>query len=79
MTNVKPANNKLKDRSLRILMAETDLSESEAKQLLDRADADLRIALVMNATGESITRAETLLSETDFVVQKAIRKAKEIG
>lgn len=72
MTNVKSSNIKLKERSLRILQAETSLSEIEAKELMDSANYDLRVALVMyNAKVDGET-AKKALQETDFVVEKAI-------
>lgn len=72
MTNVKSSNIKLKERSLRILIAETGLSEIKAKELMDSANDDLRVALVMyNAKVDGKT-AEKALEETDFVVEKAI-------
>ena len=72
MTNVKSSNIKLKMRSLRILMAETLLDESSASNLLNEANGDLRVALVMFRADVSRETAENALKETDFVVEKAI-------
>lgn len=72
MTNVKPSNAKLKERSLRILMAETALDEVAANELLREAEGDLRVALVMNQTSLSVSKAKELLIENDFVVKKAV-------
>ena len=72
MTNVKSSNIKLKERSLRILMEETGLDETSASQLMIDAGDDLRVALVMNATGVVQQIASSALSENDFVVEKAI-------
>jgi len=72
MTNVKSSNIKLKERSMRILMAETNLEEVEAKDLLESADWDLRKALVSEKAGVSIAAAEKALEETDFVVETAV-------
>ncbi len=76
MTNVKSSNIKLKERSLRILMAETDLSEDEAKDLMSKANDDLRVALVMQKANANFETAEKTLKETDFVVENAIELAK---
>ncbi len=72
MTNVKSSNIKLKERSLRILMAETGLEETTASQLMVDAQDDLRVALVMSATGVVQQIATSALSDNDFVVEKAI-------
>lgn len=72
MTNVKSSNIKLKERSLRILMAETGLDETIASQLMVDAQDDLRVALVMKATGVVQQIAAAALSDNDFVVEKAI-------
>jgi len=76
MTNVKSSNIKLKARSLRILMAETGLGKSEAARLMTDAGDDLRIALVMNATGSDQHGAAEALSGSDYVVEKAIDSLK---
>lgn len=73
MTNVKPSNEKLRERSLRILMAETDLDEAAAKHLLDEAGGDLRVALVMHKARVDSESARSLLQEANFVVENATR------
>ena len=72
MTNVKSSNIKLQERSLRILMSETGIQENEATTLMDRADGDLRVALVMGRTGSPATIARHSLEKTEFVVDSAI-------
>lgn len=72
MTNVKSSNIKLKERSLRILISETGLDDATASQLMVDAQDDLRVALVMNASGAEHQAAVAALSENDFVVEKAI-------
>ncbi len=72
MTNVKSSNIKLKERSLRILISETSLDKSAANNLLDEANGDLRVALVMFRAKVSRETAEKALQETNFVVEKAI-------
>lgn len=72
MTNVKSSNIKLKERSLRILMSETNLDEISARKLLNEANEDLRAAIVMNKTNVSYETAEKTLAENDFVIEKAI-------
>lgn len=74
MTNVKSSNIKLKERSLRILVAETGLDASAAKMLLESAEWDLRIALVMHGAGVSAEAAAKTLLDTNFVVETALQK-----
>lgn len=72
MTNVKSSNVKLKERSLRILMAETDLGEAAAQKLLTEAHDDLRAAIVMHKTQTNFKTAHKSLIESNFVVEKAV-------
>jgi N-acetylmuramic acid 6-phosphate etherase len=74
MTNVKPSNIKLRERSLRILMAETGLDEAAAKAMLDQANGDLRVALVMNNAKVSSEVAVEALKASNFVVDTATHK-----
>lgn len=72
MTNVKPTNVKLRERSLRILAAETGLTPAAAAKLLDEAGGDLRVALVMADASVNREAAESALRDANFVVEKAI-------
>lgn len=72
MTNVKPANIKLKERSLRILIGETGLDKTSAKDLFNEANEDLRIALVMFRANVNRKTAEKVLEEKNFVLEKAV-------
>ena len=76
MTNVKPSNEKLRDRSTRILMAETGLDEAAATELLDEASGDLRVALVMSKASVDRTAALTALLGSDHVVDRAIEELR---
>ena len=72
MTNVKSSNIKLKERSVRILMAETGLEEAAAQDLLNEAGFDLRAAIVMQKADVSRERAEKALAAADFVIEAAV-------
>lgn len=72
MTNVRPSNEKLRDRSLRILMAETGLEETPAAELLAEAGGDLRVALVMKRGAVTVALAKNALERTAFVVDDAV-------
>jgi N-acetylmuramic acid 6-phosphate etherase len=76
MTNVKSSNAKLKNRSLRILISETNLDENAAQELLNEAGGDLRVALVMNKANATSEKARAALNENNFVIEKAIRSVK---
>jgi N-acetylmuramic acid 6-phosphate etherase len=77
MTNVKSSNIKLKERSVRILMSETNIDESLAQDLLNKANNDLRVAIVMQKANVSQELAEKVLTENDFVIEKAVEIAKK--
>jgi len=72
MTNVKSSNTKLKERSVRILMAETNLNEAAAQTLLTEASDDLRVAIVMHKTQTNFATARKSLAENNFVIEKAV-------
>lgn len=74
MTNVRPSNAKLRARSLRILAAEAGLDESAAKELMTRADNDLRVALVMSKTGRNADDARRALEASNWVVARAVEE-----
>lgn len=73
MTNVKSSNIKLKERSLRILMSDTNLDGNSAQDLMRKANDDLRIALVMQKANVDFETAQKALTETDFVVENAVK------
>lgn len=72
MTNVKSSNAKLKERSLRILMSETDLAQQSAADLMLAAENDLRVAIVMLRAAVSREKAVTALSANQNVIEQAI-------
>ncbi len=76
MTNVRSSNAKLKERSLRILMAETDLDMATASFLLGEAGDDLRVALVMEKCSVDRNAAEAALRNNGFVVERAMAQLK---
>lgn len=72
MTNLATRNSKLRARAVRILAAETGLSETHASEVLAQAGEDLRVALVMQQTGCPRQTAEAALAATQGVVAQAI-------
>ncbi len=76
MTNVKSSNVKLKERSVRILMSETDLDEAAAQNLLNEANGDLRVSIVMHKANVNHEAAQNSLAENEFVIEKAIEQIR---
>lgn len=76
MTNMRASNEKLKDRSVRILMAETGLDEDTARKRLEEGTGDLRVAVVMIHANATREEAQVALVKTNFVIEKAIKFLK---
>lgn len=72
MTNVQTRNTKLRERAVRILMAEAGLDEAAATAALDRAEGDIRMALVITKAKVGVAEAKDALSASKGVVQTAI-------
>jgi N-acetylmuramic acid 6-phosphate etherase len=77
MSNVQTRNQKLRDRAKRILMAEANLDEASAADLLQTTGGNLSVALVMARTGTDAGSARDALNETNGVVERAIDKMKK--
>jgi N-acetylmuramic acid 6-phosphate etherase len=77
MVDLKATNEKLRDRSLRILMELTDLSRRQAQILLRRADGQLKAAVVMHFRRVDLDRAMKILTENDQILRRAIVDAGE--
>lgn len=74
MTNVRPSNAKLRERSLRILMAETGLDAIAAEEMLFKAGGDLRVVLVMYLTQTDAETAREALAANRFVIADAVHQ-----
>ncbi len=72
MTNLKARNDKLRERALGIAMIECDLDESGARSALEKANWDLRVAIVMFKAKVSRQEAEEALRRTDFIIAAAV-------
>ncbi len=77
MTNVQTRNVKLRARAERILAAESGLNEEGAKKMLDKADGNLPLALVMSLTGCSRDEAAAALRATRGVLAQAMEFIKK--
>ena len=76
MVSVVATNEKLRSRSIRILMEGSGVSEQQAIELLDKAQGDLRLALVMGISGERLEVARQHLVNSGGVVRKALESLK---
>jgi N-acetylmuramic acid 6-phosphate etherase len=74
MSNLQARNSKLRERAVRILMAEADLDEPAAAAALDAGKGDIRMALVMTRTGCDAEAAKKALAESKGVVPQAIHE-----
>lgn len=77
MTNVQARNTKLRARAVRILTAEAGLDQAAATSALERAEGDIRVALVMTKTKAGIAEAKDALSASKGVVQAAIEAVRK--
>jgi len=71
MTNVLPRNSKLRERALRILMAETELDAGAAVAVLEKSNGNLPAALLMVKSGRPLAEVERALAAAGGVVSRA--------
>jgi N-acetylmuramic acid 6-phosphate etherase len=79
MTNMKASNEKLHDRAVRIVMDETGIEAEPAAGLMQEADGDLRIALVMQRTGATANEARRVLDSNGWVIEGAVAALQADG
>ncbi|HOD84411.1 MAG TPA: N-acetylmuramic acid 6-phosphate etherase [Phycisphaerae bacterium] len=72
MVDLRATNEKLRDRSERIVCQETGVNRRRARALLDQADGLVKVALVMALRGVNAAAARSLLEEAGGMVRKAI-------
>lgn len=73
MSNLQARNIKLRERALRILMAEAGLEEQAAAETLEAAGTDLRVALVMSKSGSDRDQAIAALRQSGWKVEDAVK------
>ena len=73
MVDLRATNNKLVDRSQRIVMEVCGISRDEATKLLDRAGKSVKLAIVMQKKGVSREEAERLLAENGGVIRRVTK------
>ncbi|NLZ05651.1 MAG: N-acetylmuramic acid 6-phosphate etherase [Phycisphaerae bacterium] len=77
MVDLKAVNNKLRDRSVRIVADVTGLSKPRARTLLARAEGRVKAALVMHFRGVPLARALEILKENGELLRPAIAESIE--
>ncbi|OXM14675.1 N-acetylmuramic acid 6-phosphate etherase [Paenibacillus herberti] len=73
MVDLKASNNKLHDRSLRIICRATGTDESTAAEMLKRASKDSKLAIMMLQTGLDADEARKMLQGSSGNLKEAIR------
>lgn len=72
MTNLKPSNIKLRQRALGLLMAECALDEATARGVLEDADWDQRVAIVMVKANTTREMAADALRKSGYNIARAV-------
>ncbi len=75
MVDLKATNNKLTDRSERIVVEVCGVSRQEARKLLDSSGKSVKTAIVMHTLGVSRAGAEEALERAGGVIRRAIPDA----
>ena len=75
MVDLKATNNKLTDRSERIVVEVCGVSREEARKLLDASGRSVKTAIVMQKLGVSRSEAEGALAQAGGVIRRAIPDA----
>ena len=75
MVDLRATNNKLIDRSQRIVMEVTGVSREDATKLIERAGKSVKLAIVMQKKGVSREEAEKLLADNGDVVRRVTKDA----
>lgn len=74
MVDVQPTNEKLRERSLRILMEATGLDKQAAKEVYEQADKNLKVAILMHLLGVSKVEAQERLLASKGHVKQALNE-----
>ncbi|MGA2914714.1 MAG: N-acetylmuramic acid 6-phosphate etherase [Sedimentisphaerales bacterium] len=74
MVDLKATNNKLRDRSIRIVSEMSGLSKPKAANLLKKAQGKVKTAIVMHYCSVDFQQAENILDKNEQSLRKAIGK-----
>ena len=75
MVDLRATNDKLRDRSIRIVMELTNLSRVKAGKLLDAADGKVKTAIVMHFRKVDMPAAVRILDDSGQLLRRAIEEA----
>lgn len=73
MVDVKATNQKLIDRSIRIIQDICDISYDQAQSLYESADQNLKVAVVIHLCDINKSEAVTRLNDNNHIIKKAIQ------
>ncbi len=79
MVDMRSSNQKLKDRSVRLVMNALKVERDQAEELLLKAEGNIKAAIVMHESSVSLEDARGALSRADGKVRPAIALAKSEG
>ena len=79
MVDVKATNNKLVDRTRRIVMEATGVDFNEADQVLDQCDQNAKLAIMVILSGLQRDAAERALAEADGFLRRALQRVEKAG
>lgn len=79
MVDLKASNMKLRDRSIRIIMAATDVDAATAADYLERAGMSCKLAIMMIVTKMDAATAEQALKQSEGSLKRAIRTYSQVG
>ena len=72
MIGVQPTNQKLRERATRIIETIAEVSSEVAVQALDKAQGDVRVAIVLAKTGESPEESKRILDHAGGSLRRAL-------
>ena len=72
MVDLNPSNEKLVARAARIVMQATGCSEGDAERALERSGNDVKLAILITATGLAVDQAREALQSAGGFLRKAI-------
>jgi N-acetylmuramic acid 6-phosphate etherase len=75
MVDLRATNDKLRDRSERILMEVCSIDRAEARSLLDRSGGTVKTAIVMHFLGAERDEAERVLAAAGGVIRRVLDRA----
>ena len=79
MVDVKATNNKLVDRTRRIVMEATGVAFEEADGVLDQCDQNAKLAIMVILSGLERCAAEKALAEADGFLRRALQRVEKAG